>query len=226
MRDFPAAHSMDCLWFATDEEGHVAIFDTGECGDMPVSGFKIRGYEEEQLILAHLLRHHAKFDENIRDVIQEDFDELYRAIEETRHDDLIGPLLRSLGVFQYENPDYTCAPYHRVGGVPRPIRIDDLDEDFRKLLGQGRLGLRFSESTLVAAGEHTDTKGWRSAVWFDSEGRPHAIAGKEKKFRKLGEIPPLEKDVLEVSDGGYFYHGEKLYELVLKLVTEPHWSYD
>jgi hypothetical protein len=33
--DFPAAHSMDSVWFAVDEEGHVALFSTGEAGAMP-----------------------------------------------------------------------------------------------------------------------------------------------------------------------------------------------
>jgi hypothetical protein len=33
--DFPAAHSMDSVWFAVDQDGHVAIFSTGEAGAMP-----------------------------------------------------------------------------------------------------------------------------------------------------------------------------------------------
>lgn len=31
----PAAHSMDTVWFAVDEEGHVGVFDTNEGGAMP-----------------------------------------------------------------------------------------------------------------------------------------------------------------------------------------------
>jgi hypothetical protein len=34
--DYPAAHSMDTEWFAVDREGNVAMFDTGECGQVPV----------------------------------------------------------------------------------------------------------------------------------------------------------------------------------------------
>lgn len=29
-QDIPVSHSMDSLWFAVDQEGHVAVFDTGE----------------------------------------------------------------------------------------------------------------------------------------------------------------------------------------------------
>jgi hypothetical protein len=28
--DFSAAHSMDTSWFAIDQDGHVAYFDSGE----------------------------------------------------------------------------------------------------------------------------------------------------------------------------------------------------
>ena len=34
--DFPAAHSMDTVWFAIDRDGHVGYFDTGEGGAVPV----------------------------------------------------------------------------------------------------------------------------------------------------------------------------------------------
>ena len=37
--DFPAAHSMDTCWFAVDRDGHVAIFDSGEAGAVPVEAF-------------------------------------------------------------------------------------------------------------------------------------------------------------------------------------------
>jgi hypothetical protein len=34
--DFPAAHSMDTEWFAVDRDGHVAYFNSGEAGAVPV----------------------------------------------------------------------------------------------------------------------------------------------------------------------------------------------
>lgn len=33
--DLPAAHSMDTTWFAVDEDGHVAVLETGEAGALP-----------------------------------------------------------------------------------------------------------------------------------------------------------------------------------------------
>ncbi len=37
--DYPAAHSMDTMWFAVDADGHVAAFDTGEGGGVPEIAF-------------------------------------------------------------------------------------------------------------------------------------------------------------------------------------------
>jgi hypothetical protein len=37
--DFPAAHSMDALWFAIDRDGHVACFRSGEAGAVPSEAF-------------------------------------------------------------------------------------------------------------------------------------------------------------------------------------------
>src|SRR5262249_52341649 len=34
--DYPCAHSMDTCFFAIDRDGHVAVFDTGEAGAVPV----------------------------------------------------------------------------------------------------------------------------------------------------------------------------------------------
>jgi hypothetical protein len=35
--DFPAAHSMDTMWFAVDAQGHIGSFNTGEAGALPDS---------------------------------------------------------------------------------------------------------------------------------------------------------------------------------------------
>ena len=36
--DYPAAHSMDTMFFAVDRDGNVAIFSTGEAGAAPSEG--------------------------------------------------------------------------------------------------------------------------------------------------------------------------------------------
>lgn len=60
--DFPAAHSMDSGWFAVDENGAVAHFDTGEGGALPndatyLTGEAGVGSEEQvgELWFQHLL---------------------------------------------------------------------------------------------------------------------------------------------------------------------------
>lgn len=45
--DYPAAHSMDTQWFAVDDDGHVALFDTGEAGAAPTDRHGIEDFELE-----------------------------------------------------------------------------------------------------------------------------------------------------------------------------------
>src|SRR5262245_11508117 len=37
--DVPCSHSMDTRWFAVDRDGHVAMFDSGEAGAVPLEAF-------------------------------------------------------------------------------------------------------------------------------------------------------------------------------------------
>jgi hypothetical protein len=60
--DFPAAHSMDTMWFAVDADGHVAAFDTGEGGAVPEIAFADNPYELATLLRA-LPETGAKLDE-------------------------------------------------------------------------------------------------------------------------------------------------------------------
>src|SRR5262249_33377252 len=39
MEDFPAAHSMDTVFFAVDRDGRLALFNTGEDGALPFYAF-------------------------------------------------------------------------------------------------------------------------------------------------------------------------------------------
>jgi hypothetical protein len=38
--DYPAAHSMDTVWFAVDRDGHVAQFESGEAGAVPEVAYR------------------------------------------------------------------------------------------------------------------------------------------------------------------------------------------
>src|SRR5262245_46798287 len=52
--DFPAAHSMDTRWFAVDDDGCVAAFDSGETGCVPEDwkGGQDKGYTLAERLLA------------------------------------------------------------------------------------------------------------------------------------------------------------------------------
>jgi hypothetical protein len=54
MNDYPAAHSMDTEWFAVDEHGNVARFDSGEDGAVPVDAASGLGPSDGTLDLGAL----------------------------------------------------------------------------------------------------------------------------------------------------------------------------
>jgi hypothetical protein len=47
--DFPAAHSMDTIWFAVDQEGHVAGLQSNGAGAAPAARPSLTGEDQEQL---------------------------------------------------------------------------------------------------------------------------------------------------------------------------------
>lgn len=54
--DYPAAHSMDTCFFAIDRHGHVACFDTGEAGAVPIHALSGEAAYDVQRQLAALPR--------------------------------------------------------------------------------------------------------------------------------------------------------------------------
>src|SRR5258706_14768089 len=52
MEDCPGARSMDSTWFAIDRDGHVALFETGEAGGMPLEGYGEQGMLHEDELRA------------------------------------------------------------------------------------------------------------------------------------------------------------------------------
>src|SRR5690348_14803035 len=79
--DYPASHSMDTWWFAVDELGHVAIFDSGEDGHVP------RGAEDGAMELMDAL-------EGKKDDSDEDWEDR----------------VARLGLFFYSYNDYFSSP--------------------------------------------------------------------------------------------------------------------
>jgi hypothetical protein len=50
--DFPAAHSMDTAWFAIDNDGNVALFETGESGAVPEEAYTDDAYSMQDEVRA------------------------------------------------------------------------------------------------------------------------------------------------------------------------------
>lgn len=47
--DFPAAHSMDTIWFAVDRDGHVGGLQSNGAGAAPAARPRLRGQDQERL---------------------------------------------------------------------------------------------------------------------------------------------------------------------------------
>jgi hypothetical protein len=68
--DYPAAHSMDTIWYGVDGKGNVGVFDAGSSGPVP----RKAGHESGELL--RILRHLGwKWEPNEdEDEDEEDFD--------------------------------------------------------------------------------------------------------------------------------------------------------
>src|SRR5690349_1408281 len=117
--DFPAAHSTDTIWFAVDDAGHVAIFDSGEDGHVPSMAGDAEGFIDE-------LRRH-------------------RRPKKWKTPLVCGELSARLGVFVY---DYDTgekwsfdpiAPYKRTSVPETPLHVDQLPPNLREQAKQARI---------------------------------------------------------------------------------------
>jgi hypothetical protein len=146
--DYPAAHSMDTLWFAVDAVGHVGVFFTGEDGPAPA------GEEGQDLF---------------------DFMEQVPGVPELdREEDDWGALLESVhqyGLFRYEpNEESWWLPlqpeYHRAELPARPLHVDQLPPKARDLVKDYALDeLRFSEAETIQILHYLDCQ--VAASWDD-----------------------------------------------------------
>jgi hypothetical protein len=123
--DYPAAHSMDTLWYAVDDAGHVAALWTGEYGPCPV-GVAHRGM----------------------------LDDLYRRTLRGNTEPYPGwdRSAQTLGVFLYRYIDDTrpygpIDVYRRDVTTPNPLHVDQLPPDLRMEWKRLRFpGIRFAQA--------------------------------------------------------------------------------
>ncbi len=184
--DYPAAHSMDSTWFAVDEDGHVAVFDTGEGGVAPTSDAFPMGGEaggrnplEPADVFLELIAARATTDAALAAVLAER-DPWRASLEQglwQLEDDEAADLAGWLGVFHYACVDQLAVPYTREVPVAAPVHLDALPPALAERLRRATLPLRFAATPVLAPGEHVEVVGW-SQVWIDRHGCAHRTDGK------------------------------------------------
>jgi hypothetical protein len=131
--DFPAAHSMDTVWFAVDADGHVACFWTGEDGCLPVAA--------------------STNDDAVRSWIRSlipdpELEDLYVEYEDYAR----------AGLFNYDS-GYVwtgiAAPYQKNLVPDSPLHIDQVPPAVRDVFKHFRLdNIRFTDTLLVQPWEY------------------------------------------------------------------------
>ena len=121
--DFPAAHSMDSRWFAVDEVGHIAMFDTGENGPLPLSSVGLNLNEESEVsgLFGELWRIYYP------DAPQPELDENWEERDKK--------LAEELGVFYFSyGIDFDPIGTYERWVAPRiPRHLDQLPQNLRDL---------------------------------------------------------------------------------------------
>lgn len=166
----------DTAWFGVDADGHLALFDTGEDGILPLSPIEQGpealpvseegAYWEQLAAIAEALGHDAD------------------------DDDLTEPaFLAALGLFSYET-DYGLVPYERSAVPERPLRADDLPASVKRQLAWMPLPkVHFASDAVVQPAEFAEEVAtWSSPDlgYLTADGAfRHALPGHEEGFRTV-----------------------------------------
>jgi hypothetical protein len=160
--EYPAAHSMDTLWYAIDRSGHVGHFSTGENGHLP------EGAEQGYEVLPELYRARLPGEEPALDA------------EDPR-----------LGLFVYtysEGYSPPNRPYERAYAPEKPLHVDELQPGLRARLKRLRFeALDFARSELVQPLEFFPCSFWYdSGVYLCGDGRTvRPVPGQEHEFAQI-----------------------------------------
>ncbi len=187
--DFPAANSMDTLWFAVDQAGHVGVFFSGESGPAPL--------DAEQESLQEFLQHVPGIPPEMTDPESEAWQ-----IDS----------VHEYGLFLYEadpmqeNPLPLQPQYERLGTPDNPIHVDQLAPHGRSLAKRYRFDtLRFADTEIIQIFEHmacqVDTDFMAGYLCADGK-TVKPIPGKEEEFAAFVEM--LLRDFAEESAGLVF----------------------
>jgi len=124
--NYPAAHSMDTLWYAVDDAGHVAALFTEENGFIPMAMGRASLFEELQ-----------------RQILGPDDDSFWTWAA------------HKMGVFLYRYNDAAGSEgpadlYHRDMVAARPLHVDQLPPDLRAEWKRVRFaGIRFTAAATL-----------------------------------------------------------------------------
>ncbi len=157
-RPLAAAHSMDTTWFAVDRDGHVAVFDSGEAGAVPIDGYT----DDFAPILDELVK--AAGGKEL------DWDELPERLAE-------------LGIFFYTHEEWENAlagPYERRGTPAQPMPGHQVPRGLRAHMVS--FDGRFAETDQLQPLEHWKSEAW-SAAWIATDGvSVHCVPGHEEEY--------------------------------------------
>ena len=163
--DYPAAHSMDSVWFAVDADGRVAAFDTGENGHIPSEGNEGFGWE----VLVEMERAAGLADNEDKET---------------------GERCKELGLFYYDfgNRIGPVSPYDRLAVPPAPVHVNQLPPPLRRRVRVASFpGLRFADAECIQPLERYPCDGYDlddETAYLCADGKTvKPIPGAEEFFR-------------------------------------------
>jgi hypothetical protein len=140
---------MDTMWFAVDRDGHVAVFESGEAGAVPVEGYN----EDWPPILDELAKAAGGKERS-------DLDWSERSDE-----------LAALGLYYYAHDEFENAlagPYDRTGVPDKPMPGDRVPRGLLKEMVS--FDGRFAETERLQPVEHWQSEAW-SEAWVSLDGK-------------------------------------------------------
>jgi hypothetical protein len=159
---------MDTTWFAVDRDGHVAVFDSGEAGVVPVEGYDA---DDESSILDELVKAAGG-----------------PALDEDDEDDAWEnrpQRLADLGIYYYTHEEWENAlagPYDRRGAPETPLPGHKVPHGL--LAKMASFDGRFAETPRLQPAEHWPSDGWSDA-WVSTDGTSvHCVPGHETEYAK------------------------------------------
>jgi hypothetical protein len=163
--DYPAAHSMDISWYAVDAVGHVALFESGQDGHVPVGADD--AYHLETLFQAS------------------------RPAPDPDDYEESAVLAERFGFFLYEYGDSfdPIVVYRRRVVPPNPVHVDQLPPAIRDACKQLRLPVAFAAAECMQPIEFFECHYWNGeegAAYVAADGvtvRP--MKGREAHFAEF-----------------------------------------